>query len=814
MDRILILMDQKENSRLLGEWLSRMYDVTLARGDAALDEPFDLCVVDGLALDRLWGRIEQRKKDLDPVFLPFLLVASRQDVTMATRHLWREIDELILMPIEKIELQARVEILLRARRYSLESEQRYYSLAQESPAGVFILQNNRFVYANPIFAEIIDQSLEPLDIEAFMNLCHPEDRRKVRNHCGFGQESRSGSCEIRLKASTGRTIWLELRTSPIGYRSAPALLGIAHDISERKCLEDTREKNLECIKTLIDLSEDALAERTVQGLMDQVVAGAGQLTEANLCAVVLAGEDGVPRIAAANEALRARGLENPFVARTVREHVLRTPESLRLSREELREREWSTDHGKIEGLLAVPLRSEDGERMAIMVSAKKGGGDFSAEDEALLKQLASLASLGLRHIEARDRAEQRAEELDAVLSSLISPVLVYDAQGKTVRATPLTHNLCGFDPTGMDLESFAARVEFRNEMGATVDIGELPAAKALHGEATMGERFHFTNADGRTTVIIASASPIVVAEKITGAVSIWHDVTERDRLFDQVNGYAEDLARVNEQLLKKTAELMAQREALREAHEELEARVRERTEELRRSNQALQEFASIASHDLQEPLRKVQSFGGRIKERYAEELGETGRDYLERMLGASRRMEGLIHSLLSYSRVATRGESLVPVDLGEVVREVMGDLEVRIEQTRGQVEIGELPTLDADPNQMRQLFQNLLGNALKFHREGVAPVVKVRHEAGETPGWLRVIVEDNGIGFEEEYVERIFAPFQRLHGRDSGYEGTGMGLAICKRIVERHGGDISAESRLGQGSAFIIRLPEKQKESP
>ncbi|HAS53157.1 MAG TPA: hypothetical protein DCS42_03000, partial [Nitrospiraceae bacterium] len=187
---------------------------------------------------------------------------------------------------------------------------------------------------------------------------------------------------------------------------------------------------------------------------------------------------------------------------------------------------------------------------------------------------------------------------------------------------------------------------------------------------------------------------------------------------------------------------------------------------LQKSNKELEEFAYVASHDLQEPLRKVTAFGEQLKTKYGQELGEKGGDYLERMQGAARRMQGLITNLLSYSRVTTKAQPYVPVDLGTVAQEVLSDLEVRIEQTKGRVDVGDLPTIDADPLQMRQLFQNLIGNALKFHRTGEPPVVTIRSSvivgngtegAKAAAGALcRITFADNGIGFEEKDVDRVF----------------------------------------------------------
>ena len=252
--------------------------------------------------------------------------------------------------------------------------------------------------------------------------------------------------------------------------------------------------------------------------------------------------------------------------------------------------------------------------------------------------------------------------------------------------------------------------------------------------------------------------------------------------------------------------------------------LRRRTADLNASNRELQDFAAVASHDLQEPLRKIEAFGSRLKTKYDQVLDEPGRDYLARMLAATVRMRRLINDLLSFSRVTTKARAFVTVDLAEVAQEVVSDLEGRMFDTGGRVEVGALPTIEAEPLQMRQLLQNLIGNGLKFHRQGEPPVVRIEgrlldtsdpHAEGPAPGPRRceIQVQDNGIGFEEVYSERIFELFQRLHGRDE-YEGTGMGLAICRKIVTRHGGTISAHSAPGQGATFIVTLAVTQEENP
>jgi PAS domain S-box-containing protein len=227
--------------------------------------------------------------------------------------------------------------------------------------------------------------------------------------------------------------------------------------------------------------------------------------------------------------------------------------------------------------------------------------------------------------------------------------------------------------------------------------------------------------------------------------------------------------------------------------------------ELAVSNRELEEFAYIASHDLQAPLRKVMVLGDRLRGHLPDDTDATALDYLDRALAAAARMQRLIDDLLDLSRVSNRDRDPVPVDLNDVVHQVIDDLEVGIAQTDATIDVEDLPVVLGDASQLAQLLQNLLGNALKFARPGVPP--RVRISAGATGGPLTAVkVTDNGIGFDQRYAEKIFQPFQRLRPRHE-YAGTGMGLAICRRIVERHHGTLSALSKPGEGSTFVVELP-------
>lgn len=235
-----------------------------------------------------------------------------------------------------------------------------------------------------------------------------------------------------------------------------------------------------------------------------------------------------------------------------------------------------------------------------------------------------------------------------------------------------------------------------------------------------------------------------------------------------------------------------------------------REAELQRSNEELQKFAYVASHDLQEPLRKVQAFGDRLSSRFSQDLPEEGQLYVERMQASAKRMQVLIRDLLDFSRVATKEEPFEKVDLEAVAYDAIGDLEVAIAESGAMVSVTDMPPVWGDAGQLRQIFQNLLSNAIKFRKLDHCPTILISGKTTADPAArvpsAEIRVTDDGIGFDEQYTDRIFEVFQRLHGRDA-YEGTGVGLAICRKITERHGGTLVARSEPGKGATFIVTLP-------
>jgi two-component system, LuxR family, sensor kinase FixL len=244
-------------------------------------------------------------------------------------------------------------------------------------------------------------------------------------------------------------------------------------------------------------------------------------------------------------------------------------------------------------------------------------------------------------------------------------------------------------------------------------------------------------------------------------------------------------------------------------------------EKLKRSNMELEQFAFVASHDMQEPLRKIIRFGDSVSDRLKTELDEATvdeiSDYVRRMQKAADRLQAMIDGLLELSRISTQGQGYEWVNLGQVAAQVISDIELLIHQTGAQIDLGQLPTIQADPIQMHQLMQNLITNALKFHAPEVKPTIKIRGDIDDrgtsnSDKYVHLEVADNGIGFDEQDAKWIFQPFRRLHGAQE-YEGSGMGLAICLKIVERHHGSIKATSQPGKGSTFLVELPLQRRDA-
>jgi signal transduction histidine kinase len=284
-------------------------------------------------------------------------------------------------------------------------------------------------------------------------------------------------------------------------------------------------------------------------------------------------------------------------------------------------------------------------------------------------------------------------------------------------------------------------------------------------------------------------------------------------------------------LYKKTEALMLQELKLKAANKSLESEVVERKHSeaevnklngklmenihtLENANAELARFAYVASHDLQEPLRKIQTYGNLLESRYRNALDAEGQQYIERMQKGSQRLQKLIKDILTYSRFTDSNISFTKTNLNVLIEEILIDLEFKIKESHAVIHVDELPELVVNPGQMSQLFQNIISNAIKFSRKDIPPEITITSEITSNIGmeaingntYCTISIHDNGIGFDESYLEQIFTLFKRLHDSNE-YEGTGIGLAICKKIVEQHKGFITASSKPGEGSTFLISLP-------
>jgi PAS domain S-box-containing protein len=649
------------------------------------------------------------------------------------------------------------------------------TLIDSLPDRIYIKdRQSRFLVNNPAHVQALgatcqDEVIGKTDLDIF-----PAEMARQK----FNDEQalmKSGQAldreESAVNPRTGETHWLQTTKVPLRDKQGVVvgLMGISRDITERKLAEeDLRRARTELEKRVAERTAEIIQERRllrtlIDNLPDCIYAkdAAGRKTMAN-----------------------AADLKN-LRCKTEAEAVGKT--DFDLFPPDVAEKFWADDQKVIQGQPVINREeyfvNDEGEKRWLLTSK------LPLRDEN--GKITGLVGIG-SDITERKLAEEALARERSLLRTLIDnlPDCVYakDAAGRKILANPadLINLRCKTEAEAIgktDFELFPR------------DIAEKFWAddqKVIQGVPVINRAEYVLDENGGKRWLLTSKLPLRDQDgTIAGLVGIGRDITEQKE--------AED--------------------ALRDS----ETKLRQFTTQLERSNRELQDFAYVASHDLQEPLRKIVVFGERLKDQCGEKLGPESRDYLERMQRAAARMQTLINDLLTFSRVTTKARPFTQVDLADVAREVVNDLEGRIEQVKGRVEVETLPLIDADALQMRQLLQNLMGNALKFRRPEVPPVVKISAQiitdpspdadAGVARKLCRLTVSDNGIGFDEKYLDRIFNVFQRLHSRKE-YEGTGMGLAIARKIVLYHRGEITAKSKPSEGTTFIVTLPVIHAKEP
>jgi PAS domain S-box-containing protein len=676
------------------------------------------------------------------------------------------------------------------------SEEKCRRLVKYAPTGIYEVDfvNRRLKSANDVMCKILGYteaellSMDPLD------LLDDKGKRTFLDRImkSLAGEKVEEKVEYKVIAKDGREIWTELNSAFIHEEGRiTGALVVAYDITERKRVEEALRESEERHRSIFENSLDG---------------------------IILSFPDG--RIVAANpEACRMHGYTEAEICRLGRDGI--------------------TDKSDPRLSKLLEDRSRTGRHLGEVTHVRRDGTKFPCETSSVLfkdKHGRQASVLIIRDITERTRAEEalregerRAKrgsdlnrtmaELGKIIGSTLRIEEVYEQFAAAVkRIIPFDRIMIGLIDDQQQTWTVAyvsgIMVEGRQVgdvlplTGFIWDVFQKKSGTLLHlkSEEELAERYPLLLPAFRAGTKSIMAAPLISKDQVIGTIQFSSltpgAYTEGELILagnvaGQISG-----AIANAQLFAKYER---SEEALRRSRDELELRVQERTAELARKNEELQNFTFAASHDLQEPLRKIQTLSDFIATKYFDSVSEEGRNYLKRMHETATRMRDVLQSLLDYSRLTRTSHPFGRVDLNKIAREAVSDFEIQIRDTGGSVEIENLPEIEGDAAQMRQLFQNLIGNGLKFRREAIQPMVKIYACSSSEDEW-EIYFSDNGIGFDEKYLDLIFKPFQRLHGKDE-FGGNGMGLAICAKVLEHHKGSITARSVLGEGSTFIVTLP-------
>jgi PAS domain S-box-containing protein len=618
--------------------------------------------------------------------------------------------------------------------------------------------------ASEVCRRILGLSDSEFAVDSAKTRLHPEDRARVREQ--FLQALDSGhllELDYRIVHPDGRQLWVHTQAEIArDAQGRPVyLLGTMQDVSRQR---EAQQREQEKIEVLRGIAAGSSLQQSLRAIIEQLQHSHPVRVAITYDLDLNRGASGLeaPGLSAAfkETLLRLSGVPGIAPSRRAAERAMRViVEDIDSDTEFTRIHAICKQEG-VRGIVATPVLSADTRVSGILTCYLAETGTPSIDLLQAIDSAVSVTAIALKTATARRRLEDSRQRLRSLFTLVPDAVFALDPEGRIEDCNAAAEAATGRTRSALIGQPLTRIVpaELRALFSERIQLAALGGIQRFELESTdtHGDRIDAVN----TTL------PIEVDGATVGVFLIQTDVSEARRA----------------------------QAALQAALSDLEAR-----------NQELQDFAFVASHDLQEPLRKVQAFGDRLRLHLADRLDASAADYIQRMRSAAARMQTLINDLLAYSRVSRNAHQPQRVALSRVLAEVLADLESRIEASGATIEANLLPEVQADPTQMRQLLQNLLGNALKFAHPGRRPRVRVS-SANTGSGRVRLVIEDNGIGFDNKFQDRIFAPFQRLHGR-SEYEGSGIGLAIVRKIVERHGGQIQARGRPGEGARFELDLP-------
>ena len=639
-----------------------------------------------------------------------------------------------------------------------ESEERFRIIADESPVSIAVYRDNRNLYVNPEASSILGYTKDELLKMDYMEFVHPDYRNLIKKmaQARMNGKSEHKHYEIKIITKDGQEKWLETSSNLINYKGIPAGIVTSMDITERKKLEEE-------LRQARDTLEEKVKERTSE--LEEAYKSLGESEEKyrelfnNVNDMITLSEIEANRMPGKYIEVNEVGVKRMGYSRE---------EFLNLSPVDLVAPEYRAEMPQNALVMAEKGRvnfeivqiTKDGKRIPIEVNGHiityKGRKTYLTVS---------------RDITERKKAEEELRRSRASFKTLTenSPDIInrINKEFKTVYINPAIIEISGKPSEhfiGKNIDKLGIPEEF------TVPLKE-KTIKAFKTSEIQEFETEMSTVKGLKTFYTYLAPEFDENGEVNTVFTVSHDITE----------------------LKQT-----------------EKQLKETIQELKRSNEELQQFAYVSSHDLQEPLRTISSFTQLLERRYKGKFDSDADEFMDYIVEAAVRMKEQIQGLLDYSRVGTKGEKFKPVDLNEILNQTIQSLNTLIKETNANIKVDELPKVMGDEGQLQRAFQNLISNAIKFRKQDEPLKIHISSYKSEDENEYIFSIEDNGIGIEEQYSERIFTIFQRLHTRDV-YEGTGIGLSIVKRIIERHGGRIWVESELGKGSTFYFTIPIKVK---